>query len=209
MEMAGGATRDVWVTNRMGAFEGGAGSTPVGSARRETVTISAREQKVFETEVLPGSTALLVRASTSDPGADVDVYLFDCTNDEGECRAARTDADPVGDESVMVPNPAAGTWKVVLDGASVPDGAATVEYVDAVLNPAYGMVSLVDVPQERDRDARWMAKAHVWLGGVAPEAGRSPFTALMVQGRATGDAAFLVGLTELKLNGAEVGADRW
>ncbi len=198
MESAEGSPQDIWVTNRMGAFEGGAVSTPVGSARREQLEMGEMDRKMFEVEVLPGSTALLVRTmKTSDPEADLDVYLFDCTNDDGECRAARTDADPVGDEYVMVPNPSAGLWKIVVDAASVPTGQTTFEYMDVVLNSAYGMVGVVDLPQERDRNARWMAKAHIWLGGVPHEAGREPFAGLVVQGQAAGAAPFTVSLLEL------------
>ena len=184
----------------MAPFTGGVVSTPGGSARRESLEIAEKEEKMFEVEVLPGSTALLVRTTkTSDPEADLDVYLFDCTNDEGECRGARTDADPVGDEYVMVANPSAGTWKIVVDAASVPSGSTTFEYLDVVLNPAYGMVGLIDVPQERDEDARWMAKAHTWLAGVAHDSGRAPFAAVIVQGQASGDAPFMVSLSELKV----------
>ena len=137
---------------------------------------------------------------TSDPEADLDVYLFDCTNVEGECRGARTDADPVGDEYAMVLNPSAGIWKIVVDAAWVPSGSTSFEYLDVVLNPAYGMVSIVDVPQERDEDARWMAKAHTWFAGVAHDSGRAPFAGVIVQGQA-GDAPFVVSLTELKVAG--------
>ena len=204
MGTAGGSTPDIWITNRMGTFTGGAVSTPVGSARREQLEIAEKEQKMFEVEVLPGSTALLVRTmKTSDPEADLDIYLFDCTNDEGECSGARTDADPVGDEYAMVANPAAGIWKIVVDAAFVPSGSTTFEYLDVVLNPAYGMVGVVDLPQERDKDTRWMAKAHTWLGGVAHEEGRGPFAALMIQGQATGDAPFVVTLCELQVGSSD------
>jgi hypothetical protein len=196
-----GSVHDFWITNRMASFKGGAVSTPVGSARREKFEIAEREQKMFEVEVLPGSTEILIRTrSISDPEADLDVYLFDCTDEEGECSGARTDADPVGDEYVRVANPAAGTWMVVVDGASVPSGQTTVEYLDVVLNPAYGMVSIVDLPQERDSDARWIVKAHTWLGGVAPEPGRERFAALLIQGQAGGDAPFMVDLWELPIS---------
>ena len=192
-------TREVWITNRMGKFKGGAVSTPVATARRERLTIGDKEQLLFEVEVLPGSTALLARTfGVSDPDADLDVYLFDCTNEEGECRAARVDGDPEGDETALVLNPAAGVWKIVVDASRVPSGSTEVQYLDAVFNPVYGMVSTTDLPQERARDARWMAKAQIWIAPAVHEEGRTPFTALLVQGLAGGSDPYMVGLETLE-----------
>ncbi len=190
---------EVWITNRMAGFEGGAVSTPVATAREERLTLSDRTQQVFQVEVLPGSTALLARASGfSDPDADLDVYVFDCTNDEGECRAARTDADPVGDETVLVLDPSPGTWKIVVDAADVPSGSTELDYLDAVFNPTYGMVTTTDLPQEREKGARWMAKVHTWLAPAVHEEGREPYPALMIQGRVGGGGTYIVGLEGLR-----------
>jgi hypothetical protein len=154
---------------------------------------------MFEVEVLPGSMALVVRAfEPSDPGADIDVYLFNCTDDE--CEAATADADPVGDEFVVIQNPAAGTWKIVVDAASVPSGSTTYEYMDAVFNPAYGMVNTADLPQERNEGARWTAKVHKWIAPAAYESGRTPYAALLVRGQAGDGTSFWVGLHELGKN---------
>ncbi len=187
------ATTEVWLTNRMAEFTGGAVSNPMGSARRERREIADKEQQMFEVEVLPGSPVLLVTASNpSDPTADIDVYVFDCTGEE--CRGARADADPVGDESVIVENPAAGKWRIVVDAASVPTGNTTYEYLDVVFNPAYGMVSTTDLPQERSEGARWTAKVHSWIAPAAHAAGRVPYAALLVQGRPEQGEPYTVSL---------------
>lgn len=188
--------QDVWITNRMAGFTGGAMTTPVGSARRQHREISHKEQQIFEVEVLPGSTALIAKASRpSDPDADLDVYVFDCTDEE--CKAARVDGDPAGDEVVFVQNPAAGTWKIVVDGFSVPLGTTGYDYLDVVLNPAYGTVNTTDLPQEREEGDRWLAKVRSWIAPAAHEAGRAPFTALLIEGEAQG-GSFPVSLRELK-----------
>ncbi len=183
-------THQVWISNRMAEFEGGAVSTPVGSARSEQRSIAPREQQVFETEVLPGSDALFVRVAAED-GADLDVYVFDCTGEK--CEAAAADGDPVGAESVTVKDPAAGTWKIVVDAAEVPGDGINYEYLDVVLNPAYGMVSSVDMPQERSAGARWMSTAHSWIAPAAHEAGRIPYLTVLVEGVHQG-ASYWVGL---------------
>ena len=209
----GGGSHQVWMTNRMAAFEGSAAATPVGSARREWREIGPREQQVFEVEVLPGAKALMVRtrvvaeeggtaggAGTDGAGPqqggtpDLDVYVFDCTGDV--CTAARADGDPVGDESVVVHEPAAGMWKVVVDAAAVPEVRATYEYLDVVFNPAYGTVSAIDMPQERASGARWTTTAHGWAASAAHAPGRRPYLAVMVEGRA-GDERYWVSVGEV------------
>ena len=203
-ETAGTGTHQVWVTNRMASFTGAAVTTPAGSARREYRTISAREQQVFEVEVLPGSTALMVRlqdenASEAGGGdgdvADLDVYVFDCTGDA--CSAVRVDGDPVGDESVVVHDPAAGMWKVVVDGASVPGDEVGYVYLDVVLNPAYGSVSVIDMPQERASGARWTTTAQGWAAQAAHATGRRPYLAVVVQGGA-GEGVYWVSTGEVR-----------
>lgn len=192
----GTTTHDVWITNRGAAFTGGATNTPVGSARRERPVIAAREQHMFEVEVLPGATTLLAGVrNVSDLDADLDVYVFDCTGEE--CRGVRADGDPVGEEWVMVRDPDPGKWKVVVDAAEVPSGNTGYEYLDVVLHPAYGTVSTTDLPQERAKDARWTAKAHAWVAPAAHEEGRAPFVALLIRGEDAGGDPYFVSLVEL------------
>ena len=199
----GAGEHQVWITNRMASFEGGAVTTPAGSARRGHHRIEAREQDVYEVEVLPGSEALMVRVGAvetggSDDGAvpvDLDVYVFDCTGDE--CRAARVDGDPVGDEVVIVRNPAPGTWKVVVDAADVPEEGATYGYLDVVFNPAYGTVAVIDMPQERASGARWTTTAHGWAAMAAHAQGREPYLGVVVEG-VVGGAGYRVGMGEVR-----------
>ncbi len=193
----GAGAHQLWMTNRMAAFEGGAATTAAGSARRAALTIAPREQQVFEVEVLPGSTALMVRTAVRGAGGpgeagavpgqatDLDLYLFDCTGDE--CTAARADGDPAGDEAIVLHNPAAGLWKIVVDGAAVPEGGARYDYLDVVFNPAYGTVGAIDMPQERASGARWTTTAHAWVASAAHAPGREPYLAVVVEGRSGGE----------------------
>ena len=195
-ETSGTGTHQVWVTNRMAPFTGAAVTTPVGSAHREYRSISAHEQHVYEMEVLPGSTALMVRTEVDNAdGADLDVYVFDCTGDA--CSAVRVDGDPVGDESVVVHDPAAGMWKVVVDAAGVPDDEVGYTYLDVVFNPAYGSVSVIDLPQERASGARWTTTARGWAAQAAHATGRRPYLAVVVQGGA-GEGAYWVSTGEVR-----------
>ena len=193
----------VWIANRMAAFEGGAVTTAAGSARRGYHRMGARDQDVYEVEVLPGSTALMVRVGAVETGGqgggadgvDLDVYVFDCTGDE--CRAARVDGDPEGDEVVIVHDPAPGMWKVVVDAASVPGEEATYSYLDVVFNAAYGTVAVIDMPQERASGARWTTTAHGWAAMAAHARGREPYLGVVVEGRA-GGGGYWVGVGEVR-----------
>lgn len=194
---SGAATHQVWMTNRMAGFEGGAVTTPVGSARQARREIAPREQQAFEVEVLPGSTALMVETRVrGGQGGDLDVYVFDCTGEL--CTAARADGDPVGDESIVVHDPAAGSWKVVVDAAALPEEGVTYDYLDVVFNPAYGTVSAIDMPQERAPGARWTTTAHGWAASAAHADGRRPYLAVLVEGR-SGGASYWVDLGEVDI----------
>jgi hypothetical protein len=188
----------VRLTNRMATFKGGAAGTFAGSARRETLELAEGEQRLFEVEVLPGSSALLVALGhLGDAGADLDVSVFDCTDEEEGCRAAKVDGDPVGDERVLVLDPAPGTWKVVVDAFAVPSGSTSVAYLDAVLNPAYGAVNATDLPQERKPGDRWLVQVGTWLQSSAAAGGRTPFAGLLVTADVN-DEAVPVALMELE-----------
>ena len=193
---AASPTQDLLITNRMAPFTGSVASIPAGSARRASFEIREKEQQVFDVEVLPGSTALVARAlKPSDPGADLDVYVFDGTGER--VRAAGVDGDLMGDETVIVKNPAAGKWKIVVDAPTVPSGNTKYEYQDIVFNSLYGSVGIADLPQERGAGARWTAKAHVWISAAARASGREPYAALLVQGQTKEGDTYLVSLSEM------------
>ncbi|MFN8570980.1 MAG: S8 family serine peptidase [Gemmatimonadaceae bacterium] len=192
----GNSSFEVQLTNRLGAFPGAAVSAAAGSVRRDRPTLKALEQKVYDIDVPPGSTMLVARAQgMSDAAADVDMYLFDCTGKE--CVASRADGDLRGDESVTVMNPAAGKWKVVVDGAVAGSTGVVFDYEDVVLNPAYGFVGVTDQPQERAAGANWSTKVNAWISGNVPS-GRNPYAGVVVQAQPKGAESFIVAIRELK-----------
>ncbi|MGH7471251.1 MAG: S8 family serine peptidase, partial [Longimicrobiales bacterium] len=189
------STRDVSITNRMATFNGNIAGVTVGSARRERPTIRHGQQLTYEIDVPAGSSSFTVRTSeVADNAADLDLYVIDCTGKE--CRGTQTDSDPLGDEIVTVQNPAAGKWKIVIDGASVPSGSTTFAYLDVVFNPTYGSVLTADLSKERKTGDQWTAPAHTWFATALP-AGRQPFTAVLLQGSLSGGVTFGVNMFEL------------
>jgi hypothetical protein len=110
----------------------------------------------------------------------------------------RSDADPAGDESIAIANPAAGKWKIVVDAFAVPSGSTTYDYLDVLFSPALGGVTAADVMQERPAGASWTVRAHAWSAGSIP-AGRVPFAAVRLETRGLGDGdMFRLWLGEMK-----------
>jgi hypothetical protein len=196
---AAGSGQGISVTNRFAEFSGGTVSFPLGASRRVQATIGAHQQQVYEIDVPAGSASLVARVGKpSDAKADLDVYVYDCSGKE--CRAAGAGADPLvpegaRDEVVMVQNPAAGKWKVVVDAASVPSGSTTYEYLDVVFNQSFGMVAANDQPAKRAAGAPWSVKTGVWAASL-PE-GRTPYPALLLEGRSSATERFTIGLLDL------------
>jgi len=190
------AALDVQITNRMGAFPGAAISQALGTARRDRAQLRETQEKLYEIDVPPGSTALVARVrGAANPSADLDLFLFDCTGKE--CVASKADGDALGDESVMIANPAAGKWKVVVDAFRTDSSGSWFEYEDVVFNPAYGFVAVTDQPKERAAGATWQTRVNAWSTGSVP-AGRVPYAGLLLQAQAKGLDPFTIGLFELR-----------
>ena len=82
-----------------------------------------------------GATSLRATiGSPSDPGADLDLFVYNCTS--GTCVLAGQNADGDSEESVTIANPAAGAWRVIVDGFAVPAGTTTYKYIDVFFKTA-------------------------------------------------------------------------
>jgi hypothetical protein len=162
--------RSYSMTNLFGAFTGRAVGTALGSAKLATPTITNGQQQQSAVNVAPGSSSLRVTIGhTSDPAADLDLYVYNCTS--GTCVLAGQSADGDSEESVTVANPAAGTWVALVDGYAVPSGSTTYDYVDVFANGAFGSVSVTDANALRTAGSSWTVPATV-TANAAPAAGR-------------------------------------
>ena len=162
--------RSYTMTNLFGDFIGRAQGTTLGSAKVATPTIANLEQQQFPVTVTAGSTSLRATiGSPSDPAADLDLFVFNCTT--GTCVLAGQNADGDSEESVTIANPAAGTWVVLVDGFAVPAGTTTYKYVDVFVNAAFGTVVVTDANALRPAGSSWTAPGMV-TANAAPAAGR-------------------------------------
>jgi subtilisin family serine protease len=165
--------------NLFGAFTGRAVGSTLGSARFLTpsITPGASQQRAFV--VSAGSTSLRATIGhTSDVGADLDLYVYNCTS--GSCKLAGQSADGDSEESVTIANPAAGTWVTLVDGYAVPSGSTTLDYVDVFTNPAFGSVAVTDANALRPAGSEWTVPGTVTANAV-PAAGRSLLGSVQVR----------------------------
>jgi hypothetical protein len=162
--------RSYTITNGFGPFTGRATGSTLGSANRLTPTIANLEQQQFPVTVTAGSSSLRATiGGTSDPAADLDLFVFNCTS--GTCVQAGSNADGDSEESVTIANPAAGLWVVLVDGFAVPAGTTTFNYIDLFVNNAFGSVAVTDVNALRAAGASWTVPGSV-TANTAPAAGR-------------------------------------
>src|SRR5690242_1965564 len=190
-EPGGGATNDLTLVSRMADFTGKASSYPLGSARIERPTIREHQQQVYEIEVPPGSASLRVTlGNPSDTTADLDIYVYDCT--KKECKTGGASADPGSDDAVTVQHPAAGKWKVVVEGASVLSGQTAYDYADIVFNQVYGMVAVTDTTAKRQAESSWTVQTNEWMASMPT--GRTPYAAVLLEGQVTPAQPFTMTL---------------
>jgi hypothetical protein len=179
--------RSYTITNGFGAFTGRAAGSTLGSANQMTPVIAAGEQQSFDVVVTAGSTSLRATiGSPADVGADLDLFVYNCTS--GTCVLAAQNADGDSEESVTIANPAAGAWRVVVDGFAVPAGTTQFNYIDIFVNPALGSLSVTDANALRPAGASWSVPGSV-TANLAPATGR----VLLGNVRVLTDSDILIG----------------
>jgi len=141
--------------------------------------------------VTAGTTSLRATiGNPSDAAADLDLYVYNCTS--GTCVLAGQSADGDSEESVTIANPAAGAWKVLVDGFRVPSGSTQYDYIDVFTNAAFGSVSVTDANALRATGASWTVPGSV-TANAAPTAGR----VLLGQVQVRTDANVLIGAADV------------
>ncbi|HEY3708678.1 MAG TPA: S8 family serine peptidase [Amycolatopsis sp.] len=162
--------RTYTVQNTLGAFTGHLVGGTFGSASVQRPSIAQGASSQTPLTVTPGSTSLTVTiGNTADVGADLDLYVYNCVT--GSCLLAGQSADGDSEESVTLPNPAAGQWLAVVDGYAVPAGTTAYDYLDAFTNPAFGGITANDPSAAHASGSSWTVPATV-TAASAPTAGR-------------------------------------
>ena len=152
--------REYTVTNSLASFKGRLVGGALGSAKAARPSIAEGASQEYEVAVPAGATEFTATiGKPSDIGADLDLTVLDCSS--GSCVPAGQSADGDSEESVTVPNPAAGTWKVVVDGYAVPAGTTEYDYLDVFTARSLGSVEVADADTGRPSGAVWTVPATV------------------------------------------------
>ena len=171
--------RSYTLTNLYGAFTGRATGTALGSARRGVFTIGHLEVQEYLVTIPAGTTSLRATiGGPSDPAADLDLFVYNCTS--GTCVLAGQNADGDSEESVTIANPAAGAWKIVVDGFAVPASTTTYNYIDVFQHASFGSISVTDANALRPIGASWTVPGSV-TANAAPGTGRVLFGNVQVR----------------------------
>ncbi|HEY6203553.1 MAG TPA: S8 family serine peptidase [Candidatus Limnocylindria bacterium] len=141
------ATQGFTITNEFAAGTLGTTGSTFASTRAIEPTIAHGTLQQYEFEVPAATTALTVaimQLVSSDPSADLDLYVFRCTAPTRPrvCTPMGQSATGAFAESVTIADPAAGTWVALVDGFDVPLGTTTFGYTDTFTNAIYGGVTI-------------------------------------------------------------------
>lgn len=162
--------REYTLKNQFGPITGRATGTNLGSAKVATPSIGDGEQQQYQVAVKAGASQLKARiGSTSDVGADLDLAVYNCTS--GSCSLAGQSADGDSEEQVVINNPAAGNWIVLVQGYAVPAGTTTFSYLDVFSGEAFGSIAVDDSDALRPGGSEWTVTGTV-TPKTTPSAGR-------------------------------------
>ncbi|MFJ5773396.1 S8 family serine peptidase [Streptomyces sp. NPDC093094] len=179
------------VTNKFAALDGKLVGGPLGSSKSTRPAIKQGELHVTTVEVPAGAASLDVAiGNVSDAAADLDLAVYDAA---GTKVASSADGD--SEEAVSVKNPVAGTYRIEVDGYSVPAGTTGYDYLDVFFSSALGSVS-VDAtdPVRLGTGASATFTGKVTAAAAAPE-GRAFFGQVsLVNARGT-----VAGLGQVKI----------
>lgn len=162
-------TQTFTATNNFAAVSTKQTGSSFASVRSLSGSISAGgAQQTYSITVPAGTTSLNASiGGASDPGADLDLFLFDCHT--GSCVLAGSSTSSSANESVTIASPAAGAWLALVDPFAVPAGTTSYTYSDSLANPAYGSVTVpANASTARGSGATWTFTA---TGTAASSAG--------------------------------------
>ncbi len=116
--------------------------------------------------------------NSTDLRADLDLFVFDCST--GTCiqRGSGTSASFV--ERVSINNPAAGLWRILVDGFSVPEGSTSYDLIDTYISAGLGSLTSADADADHPSGSSWTPTGTLTVNGQ-PGAGRKITGTLRVQ----------------------------
>jgi subtilisin family serine protease len=172
--------RTYTVTNQGAGFNGRlVGGGDLGSTQTQRPTIGHLAQQTFDVTIPAGATNYTVTTGNStDLRADLDLFVFDCTTGTCVQRGSGTTSSFV--ERVSINNPAAGLWRILIDGFAVPEGTTSYDLVDTYLSAGLGSLTSADANADHPSGSSWSPTATLTVNGL-PGAGRKLTGTVAVQ----------------------------
>ena len=125
--------------NTHAPFLGGVATTALASAFAANTTLKNGEPVTYEIDIPAGAARVgATLTATQNSGADLDLYLFDCSGPQCVLRDFSTGNG--SSEQVAVDSPAPGRWKAMIDPFTAPPTTANYQYKDYFLHPAFGRI---------------------------------------------------------------------
>jgi Subtilase family len=157
---ASATNNQVTFLNRYGELNRVQTRSALGAMETETVTLTAGNLgRRREIEVEPGTSSLQVSVrEVRDTVSDVDLYLYDCTNERHDCEFKKSSAGAGAYETIRIDNPPAGKWLLVIDPYDLPNGNGTFEYKEITTNPLFGTVAVTPAPASLAPGQQWKAE---------------------------------------------------
>lgn len=188
---AGTPTAVSWgLTNTFGPVRVSGIGGPLSSVHSERPSIAQGGSQEYQVTVPAGTTSFTARiGNTTDLGADLDLYVF-----LGATQVGRS-ADGDSEEAVTLTNPAAGTYRVVVQGYAVTAGGTRYDYRDSFSSPALGSLAAPSTPVFLANGATTALTGSV-TALSAPAAGRALYGDLAVttiDGAVVGHGSVAVG----------------
>jgi len=142
-------------------FTGHAVGSDLGPLRTDRPSLTHQGQPaVYEVDVPAGASAIGARIDhASQPGSDLDLYLFDCASFAPFCELMADGTSPSATEQVVVPSPAAGQWVVVVDPFDIPSGSLETDYADVATAPSFGSITVDDPVAYHPAGSSWRSTA--------------------------------------------------
>ncbi|MGX1130717.1 hypothetical protein RKD49_002907 [Streptomyces glaucescens] len=154
------------VTNNYAALDGKLVGGPLGSSKTARPTIEEGVTQTTTVQVPAGAKSLDVTiGNVSDAAADLDLVVKNAAGDE-----VGSSADGDSEESVSVPEPAAGTYTIEVVGYAVPAGSTAYDYLDVFFSEALGSVTVDEsAPVKLGTGASATVTGSVTAAAAAPE----------------------------------------
>jgi len=188
---AGQPTPVSWtLTNDFGPVRVQGQGGPLGSSFSARPSIATGDQQTYDVTVPAGATKLDVKiGNPSDPRADLDLYVLRNGAIVGQA------ADSDSEEEVVLNNPVAATYTVLVDGFDVPAGTTEYDYLDVYFASALGSLDITGGFVLLANGATSTVSGSV-VAATAPPAGRELFGEMSVvtdQGAVVGRGAVRIG----------------